>query len=118
MTSTPEQLAKWLGEFESTYSTEELKRTERNDNGTLFLEYENVYRSKEWQGYHRRCQETEQAMKLAKFGAMVLRTYAHNGDITEEQVNSAAKETLCMHDAKAFTVFSPNTEATIKELLA
>lgn len=68
-------------------------------------------------GYIRAKQENERAMKLAKFGAMVLQTYTKNGDITEAQVNESAKESGCMHDAKAFTVLLPNIEATIKELL-
>lgn len=58
-----------------------------------------------------------EVLPLAKFGATVLRTYSHNGDITEGQVHNAAKQTNCMHDAKAFTVFPPNIEATIEQLL-
>jgi hypothetical protein len=61
--------------------------------------------------------EIAELMPLAKFGAMVLRTYSYNGDITEAQVNSAAKQTNCMGDAKAWTVFMPNIEATIEQIL-
>jgi DNA repair ATPase RecN len=58
-----------------------------------------------------------EVMPLAKFGATVLRTYAHNGDINEEQVYNAAMQTNCMHATKAFTVLSPNTVDTIIKLL-
>ena len=68
--TTPEQLQVWLEEFESAYSTVELKRIERNDNGTIFLEYENVYRSKELQCYLRAKQETAQAIKDARKQAL------------------------------------------------
>ena len=54
-----------------------------------------------------------EVMPLAKFGATVLRTYAHNGDINDRQVCNAAMQTNCMHATKAFTVRSPNTIDTI-----
>jgi hypothetical protein len=76
------------------------------------------------QDAHREAQELDrvnaklaEVMPLAKFGATLLRTYAHNGDINEEQVYNAAMQTNCMHATKAFTVLSPNTVDTIIKLL-
>lgn len=119
--TTPEQLAKWRGEFESAYSTAELKRTERNDNGTIFLEYENVYLSKEWQGYLRRAQENEQIMKLAKFGAMVMDSkllMRHDYGTIDRAIEAGLlsdndKDGLVLRNIE----YVDGTEATIKDLL-
>lgn len=58
-------------------------------------------------GYLRRCQETEQAMKLAKFGAMVIRDNSE-GSIDKREI---------LQYAILADVIEPNIQATIEKIL-
>jgi hypothetical protein len=93
---SPEQIAEWRSDYRIGY--DDAKTEQATEIAALKA-------------------QIAELMPLAKFGAMVLRTYSHNGDITEAQVNNAAKQTNCMGDAKAWTVFMPNIEATITKIL-
>lgn len=79
MNTTPKQLQAWREEFEKTEWSTELKR---NPSGY----YANNYIEGVWQGYLRAKQETEQIMKLAKFGAEVLA----NTQFTYQEVRDLA----------------------------
>lgn len=106
--TTPEQLAKWREEFAKAFPDRLLSASHGvvNDNDYVFA------------GYLRRCQETEQAMKLAKFGAMVAKSHADGDFIQAEDLTTAL---LCSGSAvepiKGKIDYATNIEATIKELL-
>ena len=105
--TTPEQLAKWREEFESIYHPSDC--TIRFNNRYANLNLEGF-----WQGYLRRCQETEQAMKLAKFGAMVLSTYKE-GYVSDEEIGNFALSSGCI--TQPIEAYAPNIEATTEQLL-
>lgn len=98
--STPEQLAKWREEFEKTETNPYLEKTVLGMYAVTSIE-------NRWQGYLRAKQETEQAMKLARFGAMVIRDPS-NGSIDKREI---------LQYAILADVISDEIEATIKELL-
>ena len=92
---TPEQLAKWTQEF-----LLEQPAIYTRDNPRFIHDAE-------LKGYLRAKQETEQAMKLAKFGAMVC---SANKII---ELPAMAEKCGIYKNGK----IAPNIEATIKELL-
>lgn len=61
--TTPEQLAKWREEFEKTETNPYLEKTVLGMYAVTSIE-------NRWQGYLRRCQETEQALKDARKQAL------------------------------------------------
>lgn len=107
--TTPEQLAKYKEEFGKTYAipSEFIDSAITDSRGI----------GQHWQGYLRAKQETEQAMKLAKFGAMVLSTSmsaaAGIGIDAGVLVTKAPSSEANLFDIE----YAPNIEATIKELL-
>ena len=97
--TTPEQLTKWR---EEAY----LSLTKEPDNwGIDGGGYE--------AGYLRAKQETEQAMKLAKFGAMVLSKF----DYPDQEEIASELDLLRFDDRKQQYELAAGIEATIKELL-
>ena len=58
-----------------------------------------------------------EVMPLAKFGALVLRTYDHNGGIQMEQVSSAAKQAKVMQIYKDSLVIAPHIGCTMNKIL-
>lgn len=112
---TPEQLAKWREEFEAQL----LPATEmtRDVFGTYCLNG----LERQWQGYLRAKQESEQAMKLAKFGAMALSSeilmYHSHETITDAIACGLLVEDAHQGDTIYGVGYAPNIEATIKELL-
>lgn len=103
----PEQLAKYREKFEKTETNPYLEKTVLGMYAVTSIE-------NRWQGYLRAMQETEQAMKLAKFGAMVLSTYKE-GYVSDEEIGNFALSRGCV--AQPIEAYAPNIEATIKELL-
>ena len=63
MTTTPEQLQAWREEFEKTETNPYLEKTALGMYAVTSIE-------NRWQGYLRRCQETEQAIKDARKQAL------------------------------------------------
>lgn len=93
--TTPEQLTKWSDSAEKSYFAEyNYHETDAKSRFAYIL------------GYQRRCQKTEQAMKLAKFGADVLA----NTQFTYQEV----RDLSIKHDVANFS--GSNWQA-IKELL-
>lgn len=107
--TTPEQLKQWREEFELQLlpATE----TTRDVMGKYCLNGLET----QWQGYLRRCQETEQIMNLAKFGAMVLNRLGSatvpGGAEMWDMAGTHGLLTPCQSDLNEVT------EATIKQLL-
>ena len=99
---TPDKLAKYREEFEKTETNPYLEKTALGMYAVTSIE-------NRWQGYLRAKQETEQVMKLAKFGAMV----AQNGTMS---LSHDAYKSGVFADAN-FGSLAPNIETTIKELL-
>jgi hypothetical protein len=105
--TTPEQLAKYRKEFEKTETNPYLEKTVLGVYAVTSIE-------NRWQGYLRAKQETEQAMKLAKFGAMVAHFQFNKGGCSEACIQDTADE--CGLFLNRADEFAPNIEATIKEL--
>lgn len=103
--TTPEQLAKWREEFEMQL----LPATEMTRDA--FGNYCLNGLEKQWQGYLRRCQKTEQIMKLAKFGAMIIENIFPDDP---ELFSGWMVEAGLLDKQHEYT---PNIKATIKELL-
>ena len=104
--TTPEQLAKWREEFES-----KLKGDDRMSYCSTSRPFVNKSIQSEWQGHLRAKQETEQAMKLAKFGAMVIENlFPDDPELFADWMVEAGLLDK-QHE------YTPKTEATIKELL-
>ena len=100
--TTPEQLAKWREDARAEYL---------NDDN---IRVEDIAEEHYVAGYLRAKQETEQVMKLAKFGAMVLFTYKE-GYVSDEEIGNFALSSGCI--TQPIEAYAPNIEATIKELL-
>jgi hypothetical protein len=114
---SPEKIAEWREKFESKYTSQEL----------FFQcgEYSDRYIQHEWQGYLRA--RTEQAteiaalkakikelMPLAKFGAVVLKTYKE-GYVSDEEIGNFALRSGCL--TQPSEGYAPDIEATIAKIL-
>ena len=111
MTTTHEQLQAWRAQFEADLPEH---KTRKFESGTYNLNYI----ADMWAGYLRAKQETEQAMKLAKFGAMVAKSHASGDFIEAEDLTAALLASGCAEEhIKGKIDYAPNIEATIKELL-
>ena len=108
--TTPEQLTKWREEFESFYSDDRECLLTRDANSG---DYVNETVDSGWWGYLRAKKENEQAMKLAKFGAMVLSKF----DYPDQEEIASELDLLRFDDRKQQYELAAGIEATIKELL-
>ena len=99
--TTPEQLAKWREDAKYNYCNDDNIRPEDGDVDHYVAGY--VYAK----------QETEQAMKLAKFGAMVLSKF----DYPDQEEIASELDLLRFDDRKQQYELAAGIEATIKELL-
>lgn len=100
---TPEQIKKWREDAEAIWTKDH----------TLNSPYPKQHFI---EGYLRAKQETEQAMKLAKFGAMILSNY-QGGYVSDTEIGAAALTCECIMGLEENNKFAPNIEATIKRLL-
>lgn len=115
MTTTPEQLAQWRIKFESRYDISQL--------GKVYDRYLNQDVREAWGNYvearEDTLQETEQMMKLAKFGAMVLK-HDHQEYFCDEEVgnfaNNAGLTVRTTSNGIRSSSYGPNIEATIEQL--
>lgn len=105
MTTTPEQLAK----LENEASRAAIEWWQENDS-RIGAGRIDAYKA----GYLRAKQANEQAMNLAKFGAMVLSAYKE-GYVSDEKIGNFALSSRCI--TKPIEAYEPNIEDTIKELL-
>lgn len=104
--TTPEQLQAWREEFESTINLTHMNQVSVREKMVYFDRELECH----WQGYLRRCQETEQIMKLAKFGAMVIESQEF---LTEMAVKAGVLEANPESDGYRYTI----SQSEIKELL-
>lgn len=112
MTTTPEQLQAWRVKFESFYSDERECLLTRDANSG---EYVNEAIDSAWMGYLRAKQETDQAMKLAKFGAYILEHTNGGHDFESEELWDTAEFYGLLN--QELNAPDEDVEATIKELL-
>lgn len=117
MTSTPEQLQAWREEFEKTPTKGEFGFELL---GTFYAregEYRNRVLADEFKGYLRRCQETEQIMKLAKFGAMVTASHMSGDLLDGDDFTDGMLTVELLIDTDGNTNFVDGIESTIMEIL-
>ena len=100
---TPEQLARWHEDADTAYARD------------LDVHISSPSREAYTAGYIYGKQENEQALKLAKFGAMVAISYV-NGDrfVPVHELDNLARIYSVVDSA---SVFTSDIKATIKELL-
>lgn len=101
--TTPQQLQSWREEFEAPLILllAYLKRLPQRQEEYVSVTFESM-----WQGYLRRCQETEQIVKLARFGASLIR----DGYFEADDALSAG-----LMDASY--KFKPEIQDTVEQLL-
>lgn len=106
MTTTPEQLIKWRKEFESRYSKQTIE-------GRVDV-YKIPFIEGQWKNFlEEKAEEIhkENTLKLAKFGALVMRDFKN---LTAVKINTHA---LAQDFIVNGSEVNPHIEATIKELL-
>ena len=106
--TTPEQLAKWREAFLKAYNLPK-------DSGEAG--YVHYGMQSEWQGYLRAKQENEQAMRLARFGAMVAASHTAGDLIDGDDLTDGMLAAELIVDIDGNTNYADGIELIIMEVL-